>query len=331
MAAVEHFSDQITNFRPHPLIRGGHLQTLAGLYLPHRLAPYSAEAHELTLSDGDTIILHDDCPPQWTPGDKVVLLMHGLAGCHQSPYMVRIASKLNQLGVRTFRMDLRGCGAGEGLARYPYHAGRSDDALQAIYSIVVRCPHSPICAVGFSLSGNIVLKLLGESGSSLPSVFRGAVAVNPPIDLLECVKGLAGIPNSAYDRHFVALLTEHLRDQMQSHPDIQIDLTKRPIRCLLDFDDVYTAPASGFADAYEYYAQSSAQQFIPNITSPTLLLTAKDDPLVPVAPFLKLQTNKHVTLHISNHGGHLGYVGRRGDDPDRRWMDWRVVEWLMQL
>ena len=112
-------------------MRGGHLQTIAAGYLPGHKFPYQAVQHTVVLPDGDAIILHDDCPPAWTPSDRVALLIHGLAGCHESPYMVRIAGKLNAIGVRTFRMDLRRSGAGWRLARFPYHAGRSLDALEA--------------------------------------------------------------------------------------------------------------------------------------------------------------------------------------------------------
>ncbi len=94
-------------FRPHPLVRGGHAQTLAGYYWPGKHL-YQAKHHRLTLDDGDIIVLHDDCPPDWKPGDRAVLLMPGLAGCHQSGYLVRTVAKLNAKGIRTFRLDHRG-------------------------------------------------------------------------------------------------------------------------------------------------------------------------------------------------------------------------------
>ena len=120
--------DSLPPFRQHLLFRGGHAQTLAGAYLPGRRYRYRAEQREVTLPDGDRIVLHDDCPAGWQSGQRAALLIHGLAGSHQSGYMQRIAHKLQARGVRAFRMDLRGCGAGAGLARLPYHSGRSEDA-----------------------------------------------------------------------------------------------------------------------------------------------------------------------------------------------------------
>jgi predicted alpha/beta-fold hydrolase len=97
---------------------------------------------------------------------------------------------------------------------------------------------------------------------------------------------------------------------------------------LYDFDDQYTAPAAGFENAADYYARCSAAQFVSGIEVPTLILTARDDPLVPVSVFEKLNLPDSVVLHISEQGGHLGYIAKAGDDPDRRWMDWRIVDWM---
>ncbi|HQU44402.1 MAG TPA: alpha/beta fold hydrolase, partial [Pirellulales bacterium] len=166
----------------------GHFQTLAGVYLPGRRFVYKARQHRVTLDDGDQIVLHDDCPEGWQPGDRVALLIHGLAGCHQSIYMLRIAARLEELGVRAFRMDLRGCGAGVGLARLPYHAGRSEDAAAALETIARLCPASPVALVGFSMGGNIALKLLGELGEERCGHLDRAVAVCPPFDLLAAVR-----------------------------------------------------------------------------------------------------------------------------------------------
>src|SRR6516225_8797426 len=133
----------MNDFRPYPLFPTGHLQTLAGIYLPQRTREETARQHRVPLPDGDQIILHDDCPAKWEAGDRTALMIHGLTGCHSSNYMQRIAARLNDRGVRTFRLDLRGCGAGLGLARLPYHSGRSDDAASALRKISALCPGSP--------------------------------------------------------------------------------------------------------------------------------------------------------------------------------------------
>jgi predicted alpha/beta-fold hydrolase len=315
-------------FRPHPLIRGGHAQTVAGVWWPGRLRPYAAAPHQVRLDDGDIVVLHDDKPAAWTAGGPVALLVHGLAGCHLSPYMVRIAEKLNAAGVRSFRLDLRDCGAGQGLARQPYHAGRSDDVLAALRAVTALCADSDISLVGFSLGGNLVLKLLGETPDALPSRLARAMAVNPAIDLAACAQAMQARLARHYDRHLVGLLWRRLQRRSAELGGAPLCDFSRTPRALIEFDELFTARAAGFESAQHYYARSSAAQFLPNIRVPTLVLTAQDDPMVPGHIFQRVNCSLSVTIHVAEGGGHLGYIGRRGVDPDRRWMDWRVVEWV---
>ncbi|WP_165700565.1 YheT family hydrolase [Alienimonas californiensis] len=158
-------------FRPHRLLRGGHAQTLAAVYWTGT-APFLAplpgarfRRHRVDLGDGDALALHDLTPPDWSLGDPVALLVHGLGGSADSPYMVRIAAKLAALGVRAVRMDHRTCGAGADFSRQPYHAGLSGDVRAAAWFLCGPgglCPGSPLGLAGFSMGGNMVLKTLGE-------------------------------------------------------------------------------------------------------------------------------------------------------------------------
>ncbi len=241
--------------------------------------------------------------------------------------MVRIAGKLNGAGVRTFRMDLRGCGAGEGLASHPYHAGRSDDAIAALQFVQKLCPDAPVTLVGFSLSGNIVLKLLGEAPDDVPANVEKAAAVCPAVDLARCARSLVGPFQRLYDRHFVRLLCRQVRLNRRSRSDLAPINAPRRLKTLFEFDDAYTGPVCGFGSADNYYATNSAARHIERIRLPTLILASQDDPLVPIACFDGLRLPPHVLLRITRHGGHLGYIGKRGIDPDRRWMDWRIVDW----
>jgi len=318
----------IPKFTPHALLRGGHVQTLAGYWLRGCRSPAGTVRHHVELSDGDQIVLHDDRPAAWSGGMRAALLQSGLAGCYQSGFLVRIAAKLNQRGVRTFRMDHRGTGAAVGLARFPYHAGRSDDVRAALNAIAAMCPASPLSVAGFSLSGNMTLKLLGELPDAVPVAVDRAVAVNPPIDLTLCTAHMERSPSHLYGKHFTKLLCQQLRDQPRLLADSALERPSRLPRTLREFDELFTAPKSGFASADEYYTRSSASQFVPRIRVPTLILASRDDPLVPPAPFESLDLSPAVTLHIADSGGHLGYIARGGIDPDRRWMDWRVVDWM---
>lgn len=320
----------IPPFKPHPLLRNAHAQTLAGTYLPDRRFPYRAVNHRVPLSDGDAVVLHEDLPAEWTAGGRVALLLHGLAGCHSSPYMQRVAGKLHLAGVRTFRMDLRGCGLGAGLAALPYHAGRSDDAIAALMFIERLCPNAPVTLVGFSLSGNIVLKLLGEVPQAVPANVVKAAAICPAIDLGRCVRSLLGPFQRMYDRYFVRVLCQQIRANCRLRPDLAPLQAGRRLRTMFDFDDAYTAPVCGFGTADNYYSTSSATPHIDRIRVPTLILAAQDDPLVPIGCFSNLRPPPHVLLHITLHGGHLGYIGKRGVDRDSRWMDWRIVDWVTE-
>ncbi|MEX2139398.1 MAG: alpha/beta fold hydrolase [Pirellulales bacterium] len=326
-------------FQSHRLLPGGHLQTLAGVYLVARPLTYRATQHRVAVSDDDAVVLHDDCPAGWQAGDRTALLLHGLSGCHASQYMQRIATKLNNAGVRTFRKDLRGCGAGATLARLPYHSGRSDDAAAAVKFIDELCPSSPTTMIGFSLGANMALKLLGELGEARCGGLDSAVAICPPVDLMACSRNLGRWSNRIYDAHFVSNLWRGARNLSAANGADESELnglgrfqfpSRRPGR-LYDFDDVYTAPISGFRDAEDYYRTCSPGQFVPAIRKPTLVIAAADDPMIPARLFEGIDWPPCVQFYLAAGGGHLGFIGRHGVDADCRWMDWRVVEWIEAL
>lgn len=285
---------------------------------------------QVRVSDDDQVVLHDDQPDNWKPGDPAVLMLHGLSGCHGSGYMMRIATKLNAQGIRSFRMDHRGCGAGDGLADKPYHAGRIDDLHRAIAEAERLCPDSPISVAGFSLSGNLVLRYLGDPDFDHSANLVRAVAVCPPVDLRHCVKQLEETrAGQRYDSYFTKRLISQIAGGPQWRDDVPLGYAKKKPRGLYGFDDMFTAPASGFESADHYYEFASSFPYVQNINIPATILAALDDPLVAAKPLQEMTTSASVNLCMTEHGGHLGYVGRRNGDPDRRWMDWRVIEWLL--
>jgi uncharacterized protein len=318
-------------FRPHPLVRGGHLQTIVGNYLPS-IAACPSILHHVPLPDGDAIALHEDraslSPDPCPPSPEIAVLIHGLGGCHQSGYMIRCSAKLRARGCRVFRMDLRGCGAGIGLARHPLHAGRSEDAAAVLEYVHTQCPGSAIHLVGFSMGANIVLKLAGELGNNAPAHLASVMGVSPPIDLAQCTKIIQSGLNQFYDRRFVRSLVKHIGQQKALVPDaLSRPLVPRPRR-LQEFDSLFTAPLGGFADVHDYYARASSGVVLNRIAVPTLIITAASDPIVPVAAFEQASYSPTTQLHIAACGGHLGYIAAGGIDADRRWLDWRVVEWI---
>lgn len=280
------------------------------------------------LADGDTIVLHDDRPPNWIPTAPTVLLVHGLAGNHSSGYMSRIAGKLVEAGARTFRMDLRACGAGEGKSRRPYHAGISADLLHAIEHVAGVCPVSPLTLAGFSIGGNISLKMLGEHAGRLPRQLNRAVVVNPPIDLAFCLKNMRGGFSRFYDRHLVKhLYRQFRRSELLIANAPHVAAAGRP-RGMREFDAMYASTIWGFDDVDRYYAAMSALSDIDKVRVPSLVIASKDDPLVPVETFQSLASHPAIHMHVTEAGGHLGFIGRAGVDPDRRWMDWRIIDWV---
>ncbi len=318
----------IPPFHPHPLIPGGHVQTLAGLYLPGPPTPYTAVRHIIDLPDGDQLVVHDDVPCRWRDGAGTCLLVHGLGGSHQSGYMQRIAAKLADRGVRAFRLDLRGFGESRYLAIRPTHCGRWADAAAALEFVARQAPHSPTALVGFSLGGAISLNLAAELGSGTSGNLAGVVAVCPPIDLHSVKRHFATPGGRLYDRQFASLLWRQTLRRQRHRPDMPPVHAASPPRRLRDFDGLVTAPRSGFASVDDYYTQASPGPRLIDIRIPTLILAAADDPIVPGEPLTESAHSDAVQVVLTRHGGHLGYIGRARTDPDHRWMDWRVVAWV---
>ena len=313
----------ILPFRPYWLFRGGHAQTLAGMYWPSSNATYAATPIRIALADGDHIVLHDDRPVEWTEHDRVALLIHGLAGCHGSGYMVRTASKLVASGVRVFRMDMRGCGAALGWARLPGHAGRTEDVSAAIEHIANLCPHAPLTLVGFSMGGNVALGTLANaSAHQLGNLVRG-IAVAPPVDLSKCCRELRRGLSQAYDRYLIRLMVRRWRQTGGA-------ITGATPTSIYQFDDEITAPTSGFRDAEDYYARCSSGPRLSEISLPTKILAAKNDPLVAFAALEQAKRSSFVELFVTDCGGHLGYISARCDAPDGRWLDKIVVDWVSE-
>lgn len=323
-------------FQPPWIFRNGHVQTLAGMYVYSPLAGRRSVIScptlkgEILLDDGDRLVYHDDIPAGWKPGDRVALLLHGLSGSHASPDMSRIARLLNKQDVRTVRLDWRGCGAGVALARYSYHSGRSEDLLATITEVRNRCPGSPISLIGFSLGGNVVLKLLGEprdAAESLAGVDR-AIAICPPIDLSLTVKSLWKGLTRLYDRYFCKACIRDVRHRQKLRPDAVIPegWYSRLPRTLYEFDDTFTAPVSGFASASDYYTKSNSNQFLANIKIPTLVIAAQDDPIVPFQQFQAAEYSSTTKLLAPRHGGHMGFCTAQG----LGWLDHHIVSWTVK-
>jgi predicted alpha/beta-fold hydrolase len=316
-------------FRPLPFLRNPHVQTVLGALVPGLDCPFPDRRSLLRLPDGDALVLHNNTPLGWKAGDPLALLVHGLSGSHASPHIRRLAALLLARRVRVVRMDLRGAGAGLALARNVYHAGRSDDVRAALEEVHRWSPSSPLLLLGLSLGGALVLRMAGETGDRPPAGLTRLVAVSPPIDLPRCCVLMAQPRNRIYEDGFCRDLLFEARQRQRLFPDLPpLNFPRRRLTIRL-FDDLYTAPRGGFADASDYYHRASCAPLIPNVALPTLILTARDDPFIAVEPFEELKAPSHVLVRIVEHGGHLGFLGWDGGG-GFRWAERRIVDWLLQ-
>jgi uncharacterized protein len=318
-------------FQPPAWLRNGHAQTMAAVFPSAIKRRIIAVPHHIALSDGDALVLHDDLPASWELGDRVLLLIHGLAGSHASACVRRIAHKACNAGFRALRLDLRGCGAGVPHARHAAHSGCWHDVGAAIAAVARLCPNSPIAAVGFSLGGNLLLNWLGEEGSLQHDPIDAALAICPPIDLTIAADNLRRKRRRFYDRLLTRRLLKQIARHMQLRPDCVRFTGDRPPRNMREVDSFYTVAVGGYRDADDYYVSASPLKRLMQITCPTGIVAAADDPLVPAHMFRDLKTSDAVQMAMLRHGGHLGFIGRRGIDPDRYWLDWRVLEWLQDM
>ncbi len=320
----------ILHLRPLPGLTNPHVQTIVASKLALSREP-PATTHLVTLPDGDVIALEISTPAGWHDTGQTVLLLHGLCGCHRSPYMQRLAHKFLRYGIRSIRMNLRGCGSGKGLARYPYHSGRSADVLavlEALQGLQGEQPQARITLVGFSLGGNIVLKLAGELGDAAPRYFQYAIAVCPPVDLVTCARLLAQPVNRFYNRYFTRLLCADVAYRQQCFPSLPAVQLPEHVT-LYEFDELYTAPQGGFHDALDYYRQCSAAPLVPRITVPCHLLFAADDPIIAADVFDTVPLPAHIQITRTRYGGHLGFLGTPGSVTGYRAMDTQLLAWVM--
>ncbi|WDQ18017.1 YheT family hydrolase [Rhodopirellula sp. P2] len=278
-----------------------------------------SEKHRLPVSEGDTLILHDDVPAPWGESPRgSVLLLHGICGCHAADYMVRFTRRLLAIGVRVFRLDMRGCGESVAFCRGITHAGRSDDVLAAIEFIAeLTSGHAaPIGAVGTSLGGNQLLRAAGRVGAGLdarPSYWDRVgpiVAIAPPIDLQACSDRMEAWSLRFYNHYFITQLLRRAKSTLQMREELGGLLDGRAPKTLREFDRRITAPMAGFSDERSYYASSSAHSVVERIDIPALIVTAADDPLVPVDSFVALRERVRDSTRVLTMptGGHHGFT-----------------------
>ncbi len=317
----------VKKFIPPKPLRNGHLMTIAASFWRRKFPRLPAShTRQFEVEPGSKI--RGECHWQKHPtAHPTLVLLHGLEGSSESGYMLGTAEKAWIAGFNVVRLNQRNCGGTEHLTESLYHSGLSGDIRSVVMELIERDRVSEIFAAGFSMGGNLVLKMAGEFGDSAPDELRGFAAVAPAMDLAGCAAALETPSNFLYERRFVSRMKRRIRDKARLYPDRYRLGPMREIRTVRGFDDAITAPFCGFRDAADYYARSSAKHILENIRKPTLIITAQDDPVVPFSAFDNpaLRENPHITLLAPTHGGHCAFISKEAGD-ERFWSEARLVE-----
>ena len=310
-----------------PLFRNSHAATIAGNFWPRDLdlQRFPVQARFFRTEPDVQVLVHSQRP--LIPTKAELILIHGLEGSSQAGYACSLAQTALEAGFGVHRFNMRSCGGTEAVSgKTLYHSGQTGDLLSVARQLR-REGAAPLYLVGFSLGGNVVLKLGGELGEGGEAV-AGIVAVSTPIDLAACVRQLLRPSNFIYGNRFVARLKARIRLKEALTPGLfeLSDLDR--VKNVYDFDDLFTARSFGFGSADNYYATQSSNQFLERIRVPCLVVQAKDDPLIPYSVFKHpaFQTNPFLHFLPVDHGGHLGFVSSR---KPRFWLDGVLVNWLL--
>jgi len=305
-----------------PLVSNPHLLTIAAHFWPGGLDTRRFPVErKLYRTEPQVQIAVDEQRPAGEPRGRVVIV-HGLEGSSRSGYMLSMARAALEAGFEAHRVNLRSCGGAEALSRGGYHSGLTSD----LHEIVRRL--APVFVVGFSLGGNLALKLAGELGET--SLIRGVCAVSTPIELAACVNRLEQPQNRIYHARFLRRLKRRARAIARAHPGLIALDGLDSVRSLREFDDRYTARWFGFRDAADYYDTQSCRRFLDRVRVPALLIQAQDDPVIPFEIFqcAELRGNPAIELLAPAHGGHVGFISRRRP---RFWSDQAAMEWIASL
>jgi predicted alpha/beta-fold hydrolase len=325
-------------FSPHMLFSGGHVQTIvATLRLPrYKFIQAERGLYESRLVEvepGARVLIK--CRWQEEPrAAPTLLLLHGLEGSTESLYVLGTAHKAFRAGFNVVGMNMRNCGGTEHLASTLYHSGMIEDIRRVLVEeLAGREGLTRIFIAGFSMSGNMVLRLAGEYGDAFPASLAGIAAVSPSIDLNACASAVERRANALFRWSFVRSLRRRVRRKSRFHPGLYDTRDLRRVRTIRQFDERYTAPHGGYRDAAQYYERTSSLPVIRDIRVPTLILHSSDDPIIPSHSFFDpaIAANPDVLLVVTEHGGHVGFLAGPTEGEDRHWAENRVVDFCRAL
>lgn len=314
-----------SSYTPPPLFHGGHRQTLYASLV--RRVDFTYDRRERIETPDDDFLDLDWASTDAHDPTRVAILTHGLEGSANRRYMRGMAQAFVRRGWDVCALNLRGCSGETNRQVATYHSGKTDD-LALVVDHVLDWSYTSVALVGFSLGGNLTLKYLGERSARVDDRIRGAVALSAPIDLSASVDRIDQWPNWHYTQYFLRALRQKVRVKAKQHPDRVSTEWLWKTHTLRGFDDAYTAPVHGFRDADHYYRRASSKPLLPDITVPTLLLNAADDPFLPPAcyPYSTARNHDCLTLEVPENGGHGGFVSF--NDSGEYWSEHRTTSFL---
>jgi len=312
-------------FQPRTWLRSGHAQTIASFLLRRRNTLPKAEERLVEVAPGIRLL----CYCNWQADHRSALTLvavHGLEGSSSSAYMEGIAAKGLAAGMNVVRVNQRNCGDTDHLAPTLYHSGLSSDMMQVAEHLLSTEGLQRMALTGYSMGGNLMLKAAGEWGSACPPQLKSVAVVCPAMDLAACADALNEPANWLYQVYFVRRLKQRLAKKARLFPEHFNMAAGATVKTVREFDDKVTAPFSGFRDADDYYFRASAARVVEQITVPTLILHASDDPFVRLLPETreKVLANPAIQLVETAHGGHCAFLGER-NGYDGHWAEHEVT------
>jgi uncharacterized protein len=326
--AGDHFGEP---FRPRRPFLNSHAQTIAGNFLPRRNLLPPPEERLFNVEPGVQVLCHCHWQPQRATAMTVVIV-HGLEGSSDSQYVIGTGSKAWAAGMNVVRMNMRNCGNTEHLGPTLYNSSMSADVGSIAETLIAEDNLQKLAFIGYSMGGNLVLKLLGEWGSNAPPQVKAGVGVSPAVDLAPSADALHHPANRVYEWKFLRGLRNRMRRKAALFPERYDVRHLEGMRTLRDFDDQITARYSGFRDAHDYYFRAAAARVVDAIAVPTLILHSLDDPFIRVLPATreKLQHNSHITYVETVKGGHCAFLAD-ANGYDGRWAERQAIAFLQRI
>jgi predicted alpha/beta-fold hydrolase len=332
-------ADWLTPFEPIHLLSGRHVQTLVGNFWlrPALAIPVEVEAVEVDAPDGSLVLCYGHWQSEAVRSTRLtILLVHGLESSSDSPAILGLTAKAWNAGCNVVRMNMRNCGGTDAWTPTLCHAGLSADVGAVLGHFVQKFGLERVAMAGYSMGGNLVLKLAGELANQSPVWLRAAAAVSPPADLAPSVAAAHEPTNRLYEWYFLSNLIRRFRRKASLFPDTYSTQGINSIRSIRDFDE-YTAPYSGFEGADDYYFRASSGKVVSRIAIPTLVLHALDDPFIRITAETRetLLWNSSIEYVESPCGGHCGFLAASPGGPDTceyrdlHWAESTLIRFLM--